>query len=422
MFRVCAVVLFLVTLTAAHPTEQPLESPQPPAADQPAPPAVSYQPSAAEQLSALLSPLVEGAVSRAQCGWQLAQLAGRLERLQAGADAGHRALAELTRQQLRLDSVVHDVTALQLSELTRAGQAVPVVRGEVCQPPQERRDGKELSAAPEPVTNMTKRHIPQSGAILEQQPELEPGPEPVHQVRPTAEVESEADCEAHPAALPAHVAAYQEPETRACARSCLQLRNQGVAQDGVYWLTGLPVPVLCDFSHDDGGWTLLLTAVSRDGWDPYSVLGRSELSPSLTDNYSILRHADTIRDLGSGTRFAYRIETQAEKGRQRWGGIWFAPKHYSFVDETALQTNVSLMKRFDVWVYQSEGIKRRMPWINTWGYHEFKPVLTTATKDVNFWGTLVTHSSEVRFSPSPWHPPSARDSGTVLYWMREEVF
>ena len=143
---------------------------------------------------------------------------------------------------------------------------------------------------------------------------------------------------------------YEEPAVRACARSCLQLREQGgTPRDGVYWFTGMSVPVLCDFSHDGGGWTLLLTAVSHPGWDALSALSRSPLSPTLTDNYSILQHADAIRDLGTGDRFAYRIETQAEKGRQRWGGIWFAPRHYSFVDETASQTEVSLMRRFDQW-------------------------------------------------------------------------
>ena len=87
--QLAAVLLMTLVLTSSQPTQQPpAAEQQTSAADQP-PAAVSFlQPSAAGQLSALLSPLVEGAVSRAQSGWQLVQLAGRLERLQAGADAG----------------------------------------------------------------------------------------------------------------------------------------------------------------------------------------------------------------------------------------------------------------------------------------------------------------------------------------------
>ena len=321
----------LLALAVANPTRQPADSQQQPAATVQPPLAVSGQPSAAAQLAALLSPAVEGAVSRAQSGWQLARLAGRLDRLETETGTGQRALTELTRQQ------------------------------------------------------------------------------------------RDAGCEPHPAALPAGVATYQEPAQRACARSCLQLKHQGVTEDGTYWLTGLPVPVLCDFSHDDGGWTLLLTAVSRVGWDPYSVLGRSQLSPSLTDNYSILKHANTIRDLGTSDRFAYRIETKAEQGRQRWGGVWFAPRRYSFVDETGTQTEVSLMRRFDNWVYKSDGIKRRMPWINTAGHHAMKPILTTCETGGNFWGTMVTHHSHPAHQHSPWLHPQGHDSGIVLYWMREDA-
>ena len=227
-------------------------------------------------------------------------------------------------------------------------------------------------------------------------------------------------CQQRPSPLPSGAAAYREPAERACARSCLQLQQRGVTEDGIYWLTGLPVPVMCDFSHDDGGWTLLLTAVSRQGWDPLSVFGRNMFSPSLADDYSILRYADGIRDLSTSDRFAYRIESQAEKGRQRWGGVWFAPRHYSFVDETGTQTDVSLVRRFDDWMYKGDGIKKRMPWINTGGKNPYKmhPVLTTASR-TEWWGTLVTHHTYTRHNHSPWYNPDVVHSGTMLYWMRE---
>ncbi|KAF0308450.1 hypothetical protein FJT64_020338 [Amphibalanus amphitrite] len=134
-------------------------------------------------------------------------------------------------------------------------------------------------------------------------------------------------CQAQPEPLPETFSSQDvsfDSKNRACARSCLQLRDQGGApRDGIYWLTGMPVPVLCDFSHDGGGWTLLLTANSKS-WDLLSVKSRREGAPTMADDYSILRHADAIRDLGNGTRFAYRIEAQAETGRQRWGGVWLA--------------------------------------------------------------------------------------------------
>ncbi|KAF0311454.1 hypothetical protein FJT64_017711 [Amphibalanus amphitrite] len=422
--RRVACLLSVLTVAAALPSQQP------PPADQP-PPAVSYQPSAAEQLSALLNPLVEGAVSRAQCGWQLGQLAGRLERLQAGADAGHRALAELTRQQLRLDSVVHDVTALQLSVLAGGGRDGSTGTAGACRPPpqaERRQKWAQTRVSPPGTAEVSETEVapqgtpaptPAEGDLVRRTRE-QPEATPVGSQPQEAGQIQEPACQQRPAPLPGGAATYQEPAERACARSCLQLQRQGVAQDGVYWLTGLPVPVLCDFSHDDGGWTLLVTAISRQGWDPLSIFARNVYSPSLSDDYSILRYADTIRDLSTSDRFAYRIESQAEKGRQRWGGVWFAPKHYSFVDETGTQTEVSLVRRFDDWIYKGDGIKRRMPWINTGGENPYRmhPVLTTASK-TEWWGTLATHHTYTRHNHSPWYNPNVVHSGTMLYWMRE---
>ncbi|KAF0303276.1 hypothetical protein FJT64_024751 [Amphibalanus amphitrite] len=227
-------------------------------------------------------------------------------------------------------------------------------------------------------------------------------------------------CDFNPDVLPADGAPYDEPAVRACARSCRQLREQGGKhQDGVYWFTGMPVPVYCDFSHDGGGWTLLLTAVSADGWDALSALGRSRRSPTLTDNYSILAHADAIRDLGHSARFAYRIEAQVETGRQRWGGVWLAPRHYSFIHESPSQTDVTIVRKFDEWEYKDIGIEKRMPWLSTDSAHD--AVLTTsASVSVEWWGTLVSHKTHTYYKHSPWLNGEAMNSGTMLYWMREE--
>ena len=220
--------------------------------------------------------------------------------------------------------------------------------------------------------------------------------------------------------MQAGTGSYSDPDRPACARSCLQLRNQATfPQDGVYWFTGMPAPVLCDFSHDGGGWTLLLTVAAGDGWNSLSVLRRNERSPSLNSNYAILTYADGIRDLGNGTRFAYRIEAQAEQGRRRWGGIWLAPRSYSFVHESPSQTDVSRAAMFDKWDYQDIGIEKRMPWLNL---GPGASVLTTSASALTQWyGTLVTHETIKDYKFSPWIHQKALHSGKILYWIREEM-
>ncbi|KAF0307314.1 hypothetical protein FJT64_021327 [Amphibalanus amphitrite] len=350
-----AALLCLASLAAAHSIPQPS--------------AAAQQPSAAAQLSQLLGPVVEGAVSRALAAERAAQQ-------QCAADAGQRALVRLEE---RLDQLGREVAEMQGA--LAAGRAAGTER---------------------------------SGEDGGQQP-----PETPPEERP----ESGPACERQPLPLPADSSPHEPPERRACARSCLQLRDQGGPQhDGVYWFTGMPVPVLCDFSHDGGGWTLLLTTISQHGWDPFSVRARNKNSPSLTENHSILEYGDVIRNLTEGGRFAYRIEAKAEQGRQRWGGIWFAPRHYSFVDETGAQTDVSLVRRFDDWDYKDNGSNGGMPWINTRGNHAMFPVLTTTTPDSkDWWGTLVTHVSHENEPRRPWISTNPRSSGTVLYWMKENI-
>lgn len=47
----------------------------------------------------------------------------------------------------------------------------------------------------------------------------------------------------------------------------------------------------------------------------------------------------------------------------RWGGIWKAPRSYSFVKTDNSQTGVRLTKKFDEWGYSWYGLKKRMPWL-----------------------------------------------------------
>ena len=255
---------------------------------------------------------------------------------------------------------------------------------------------------------------------------------------PTSEMEKEKSqketetelCEKSPSPMRA-AARYQRPTKLACARSCLQLKEQGDSpRDGVYWFTGMPVPVLCDFSYDNGGWTLLLTAATGDGWNVDNVKSRNELSPSLSSNYAILRHADAIRDLGTTGRFLYRIEAQAEKRRQLWGGVWSAPKRYSFTHESDSQTRIWFLTRFIgmdetvSWAYRDRtAIKKRMPWIVP--KVKGRAILTTSTNEAsNLWGTLVSYENMKRlgYDHSPWIAGKAPSSGTVLYWIRENPY
>ena len=89
--------------------------------------------------------------------------------------------------------------------------------------------------------------------------------------------------------------------------SCRQLQRLGHRSDGVYQSRGLPAPLYCDMTLTlGGGWTLLVAFTSPDGWTLGSVMERNMNTPSITDNYSILRIGDQIRDLDQSPHFRYR--------------------------------------------------------------------------------------------------------------------
>ena len=85
--------------------------------------------------------------------------------------------------------------------------------------------------------------------------------------------------------------------------------------DGVYKIypTGSrPVMTYCDMTRDGGGWTLLVTS-HTNSWKAQNVKLRNTNYPKLTDDFSILQYADSIKNNKevTGTTFEYRLEAQS---------------------------------------------------------------------------------------------------------------
>ena len=115
-----------------------------------------------------------------------------------------------------------------------------------------------------------------------------------------------------------------------------------------------------------------------------------------------------------------RLESQAAPNQRRlWGGIWSAPRSGSIV-RYGPEVVTQLVKRFNDWEDSSDVLEPRLPWINT-GYFTGHPqthYVMSTTSDTRFWGTLISKQG-IGFSHSPWMHHFAPQSGTVLYWIKE---
>ncbi|XP_027057790.1 uncharacterized protein LOC113684595, partial [Pocillopora damicornis] len=184
--------------------------------------------------------------------------------------------------------------------------------------------------------------------------------------------------------------------------------------DGVYKIypTGSrPVMTYCDMTRDGGGWTLLVTS-HTNSWKAQNVKLRNANYPKLTDDFSILQYADSIKNNKdvTGTTFEYRLEAQS---RGRWGGIWKAPRDYTFTATNNKQTKVELIKKFDNWKYSNGGIEQRMPWISG-------ARLTTSGHAQHYWWGSIT-GDDKSYHPAPWISGDRMESqpSYIWYWMRE---
>lgn len=213
----------------------------------------------------------------------------------------------------------------------------------------------------------------------------------------------------------------EECNTENCpvAISCRHLQqiaqeNNRYYPDGVYKInpTGSKeILAYCDMSRDGGGWTLLV-ASHTNSWTDRNVLLRNENSPNLYGDYSILKHADSIKNNinVAGSQFEYRLEAQ---NPGRWGGIWETERTYTFIATNEKQTDIQLVKKFDDWEYSDNAIEKRMPWISG--------ARLTTSRDAysTWWGTIT--ADDKHYHPAPWingHLKEAQPSH-IWYWIRE---
>ncbi|KAK3716434.1 hypothetical protein QZH41_016845, partial [Actinostola sp. cb2023] len=208
-------------------------------------------------------------------------------------------------------------------------------------------------------------------------------------------------------------------------RSCFDIKVHGVRlsrtyKDNYYMIRLLNdssyLPVFCDMTSDPGAFTLVVTS-RHNKWTRAQVPARNVYRPALNDDYSILKYADVIKNLGYNSTFKYKLEAH-ERGH--WGGVWSAPRKYSFMATSTGQTQVTLLKKFDNWNWSWwKSVQNRMPWFDAHGKLN-KALLTTSSRTTNSpSGSIIWGDTEYR--PAYWmryggmiHP------GVIWYWVNED--
>lgn len=105
--------------------------------------------------------------------------------------------------------------------------------------------------------------------------------------------------------------------------------------------------------------------------------------------------------------FQYRIEAD---GKNRWGGIWEAPRDYTFLSACDKQTEVKLVKKFDSWD-ENSNLEKRMPRLET----SNDVLLSSASTKDDLSGSLVYNSG----APSASYLEKKPKPNVVRFWMRE---
>ena len=105
--------------------------------------------------------------------------------------------------------------------------------------------------------------------------------------------------------------------------------------------------------------------------------------------------------------FQYRIEAD---GKNRWGGIWEAPRDYIFLSTREKETQVKLVKKFDSWD-ENSNLGKRMPRLGLTS----NILLSSAALADDTSGAMVFNSGAgslkyLKEKPTP---------SVVRYWMRE---
>ena len=106
--------------------------------------------------------------------------------------------------------------------------------------------------------------------------------------------------------------------------------------------------------------------------------------------------------------FQYRIEAD---GKNRWRGIWEAPRDFTFLSTCDKQTEVRLVKKFDSWD-ENSNLAKRMPRLAT----SNDVLLSSASTKDDLSGSLVYNSGVPSASYLEKEKPKPN---VVRFWMRE---